>query len=311
MDFVLKSRNTIAAILAGKDPRLLLIVGPCSIHDPAAIFDYAVRLKELSEKLEETFFFVMRAYFEKPRTCHGWKGFLHDPFLDGSHCIDQSLSLTRKLLRSLIGIKIPLAAEFLDPAAPHYLGDLISWGCVGARTVSSPIHRQMASHLDMPIAFKNSIDGTLESALWGIEVAKVPHTFMGMNREGRLARVRSKGNPYTHLVLRGGDKGPNYESPFIDDTLKRTPCLLVDCAHGNSKKEARGQLHVFEKVLSQVALGNRGIRGMMLESFLYEGNQSLASPLVYGVSITDPCLDFEATEDLLLKGAARLQLCAI
>lgn len=309
--FVLKSREQIISCLAHEDPRLLLIVGPCSIHDPLATLDYALRLKELAKEVEDSFLIVMRTYFEKPRTALGWRGFLHDPFLDNSHQIHEGLLKTRYLLKELTALGIPLAAEFLDPATPYYFSDAITWGCVGARTVSSPIHRQMASHLELPIAFKNSTDGTIESALYAIEVAQKPHTFIGINQDGNLSLIHSKGNPHAHLVLRGGERAPNYDEAFIHRTLRETPHLLVDCSHDNSRKKPEQQLEVFTEVLRQVLQGQSGIRGMMLESFLFEGNQPLSPHLKYGISITDPCLSFETTEHLIRKGAERLQPCAL
>lgn len=309
--FVLKCREQIISILAHEDPRLLLIVGPCSIHDSLATLDYAMRLKELAKEVEDSFLIVMRTYFEKPRTALGWRGFLHDPFLDSSHHIHEGLIKTRQLLKELTALGIPLATEFLDPATPYYFSDAISWGCVGARTVSSPIHRQMASHLDLPIAFKNSTDGTIESALYAIEVARKPHTFIGMNQDGKLSLIHSRGNPHAHLVLRGGEREPNYDELFIERSLSETSHLLVDCSHDNSRKKPVQQIEVFNEVLRQVLQGRSGIRGMMLESFLLEGNQPLSAHLKYGISVTDPCLNFETTQQLIRKGTERLQPCVL
>lgn len=310
-EFVLKSRRTLISILEGEDPRKLLIMGPCSIHDMPSAYEYADKLKRLSEQVEDSFFIVMRAYFEKPRTSLNWRGFLHDPFLDGSHHIKEGLSLTRQLLKELTQREIPLACEFLDPAAPYFLSDYITWGCVGARTTSSQIHRHMASHLDLPVGFKNSIEGNVDIALHAIDVAKAGHKFIGLNLDGKLTLVHSKGNPHSHLVLRGGEKRPNYEAADIQNALKSTPHLIVDCSHDNSRKIVQQQKIVFENVLDQILEGNSAIRGLMLESFLEEGSQPISPTMRYGLSITDPCLGFAATESLILNGAQRLALCAL
>lgn len=310
-DFVIKSRQQIGALLTQSDPRLLLIVGPCSIHDIQATYDYAIKLKKLAEEVQESFLIVMRTYFEKPRTALGWRGFLHDPYLDNSNKVADGLRKVRYLLKELTQLELPLACEFLDPATPYFFSDLISWGCIGARTVSSPIHRQLASYLECPVAFKNCTSGCFQSAVLGIEVAKKAHTFIGLNPEGRLSLIHSKGNPLPHLVLRGGERGPNYEEPYIKRAMEETSPILVDCSHDNSRKKPEQQMPVFENVLDQVLGGNRAIRGMMLESFLLRGNQPLTCTPQPHLSITDPCLDFEATQELILKGAHRLQPCAL
>lgn len=314
LNFVQKSRDTIIQILEGSDPRKLLIVGPCSVHDPEATYDYACRLKPLIEQVSETFFIVMRVYFEKPRTSLGWKGFLHDPKLDGSHHIEEGLLETRKLLKRITSEEIPIACEFLDPATPNYLADLISWGCVGARTVTSQIHRQMASHLPLPIGFKNSIDGNVDVALHAIETSQHPHTFIGLNNNGRLSLVRSFGNPYTHLVLRGGENAPNYTPDKVAEILakmrsKKLPeRLIVDCSHDNSRKKHFNQIEVFNSVVDQMIAGIP-IRGLMLESFIEAGSQRISpfKPLNYGQSITDSCLDILTTLSLILTAHKRLQ----
>lgn len=310
-DFVIKSRAEILSQLMGQDPRTLLIVGPCSLHDSEAVIDYAIKLQKLAEEVEDSFLIVMRAYFEKPRTSLGWKGMIHDPDLNGSNNISRGLRKTRKLLKELTSLGMPLACEFLDPAMTLYLGDTISWGCVGARTTSSQIHRQMASNLEFPIAFKNTTEGNIDVAIHAIDVAKQAHTYIGLNDEGKLSLIHSRGNKDSHLVLRGGAKGPNFYPENIQEALLETAYLLVDCSHGNSSKIPEAQITAFENVLQQIMAGEKRIRGLMLESFIEKGNQSLSEPLKYGVSLTDACLDFETTQHLIRKYAALLQPCAI
>lgn len=314
LNFVQKSRDTIIQILEGNDPRKLLIVGPCSVHDPVATYDYALRIKAIKEQISDTFFLIMRVYFEKPRTSLGWKGFLHDPKLDGSHHIEEGIKETRKLLKKITAEEIPIAAEILDPATPNYLSDLISWGCVGARTVTSQIHRQMASHLPHPMGFKNSIDGNVDVALNAIETSHYPHTFIGLNNNGRLSLVRSFGNPYSHLVLRGGESAPNYSPEKVAEVLKKlknkklAERLIIDCSHDNSRKKHFNQIEVFNSVIDQMVAGVP-ICGLMLESFIEAGNQRINpfKPLRYGQSITDSCLDISTTLSLILNGHKRLQ----
>lgn len=277
------------------------------MHDPVAALDYARKLKTLSEKVEENFIIVMRAYFEKPRTSLGWKGLLHDPHLDGSYDIKKGLRVTRELLLELTKLQVPLACEFLDPLAAHYLSDLVTWGSIGARTVSSQIHRHMASSFNFPIGFKNTTDGNIELALQGIEVAKHPHTFMGISYDGTLKLNKTDGNPHGHLVLRGSDQETNYHLPLLEDELGSCQKLIIDCSHGNSGKRAQEQIKVFEDVFQQVLNGERRIKGVMLESFLNSGSQPLHTPLSYGISITDSCLDYQTTEEIILKQASLLQ----
>lgn len=314
LNFVQKSRDTIIDILEGKDPRKLLIVGPCSMHDPIANYDYAMRLKSIKDQISDTFFLIMRVYFEKPRTSLGWKGYLHDPKLDGSHHIEEGLIETRKLLKKITAEEIPIAAEILDPSTPNYMIDLISWGCVGARTVTSQIHRQLASHLPLPMGFKNSIDGNVDVALHAIETSHYPHTFIGLNNNGRLSLVRSFGNPHSHLVLRGGESAPNYSPEKITEIAKKlrnkklAERIIVDCSHDNSRKKHFNQIEVFNSVIDQIISG-APIRGLMLESFIEAGNQRINpfKPLRYGQSITDACLDISTTLSLILNGHKRLQ----
>lgn len=309
-DFVIKSRNELAAILSGKDPRTALIVGPCSLHDVDAALEYGEKLKKLAEEVKESYFIIMRAHFEKPRTSIGWKGLLHDPDLDGTNNLVNGIKKSRSLLKSLTQLRIPLGTEILDPSASVYFGDLVTWGCIGARTTSSQVHRQIASHLPFPVAFKNTTDGNIETALNGIEVAKQPQKFLGINLDGHLSVITSSGNSFCHLVLRGSELEPNFEASFVAEALNKTPYLIVDCSHDNSGKNPRKQLDVFSHVMDQILQGNRQIKGLMLESFLYEGNQPARHPLKYGVSVTDACLDFEMTQHLIREKAAQLQLCA-
>lgn len=307
--FIHKTRETISNILEGKDQRLLLIVGPCSIHDLDAAKEYATKLEKLKRKVGSQFFIIMRTYFEKPRTMFGWKGMLYDPHLDGSNNILEGLKLSRQLLIDLAEMEIPAATEFLDPVVPHFIGDLISWACIGARTTESQIHRQFASGLEMPIAFKNNTSGNIHAAVNGVLSASHPHTFLGINEDGRLTTHHTKGNKDTHIVLRGGDGKPNYDPMSILHALSQLkkhelPArLIVDCSHDNSNRKYEEQVVVFKSVIEQYIAGNHGIRGMILESNLFAGNQALQadkSILKYAVSLTDPCLDWEATEQLIL-----------
>lgn len=312
--FIDQSRQEVMDILSGKDQRMLLIVGPCSIHDIIATKEYAMKLKNLSDELRSSFLILMRTYFEKPRTRLGWKGLLHDPHLDGGNEIGDGLKLTRKLLLDLAEMGVPTATEFLDPASPEYYGDLITWGCIGARTSTSQIHRQIASGLPMPIAFKNSTDGSIEGAVHGVQVAHVPHTYIGMEGSGRVALVHSHGNPFAHLMLRGGEKGPNYDTLSVQlalNLLEKAGCnrrILIDCSHDNCRKIPEKQVDVFRDVIEQIHNGNAEIKGLMLESHLKRGAQQLGSggALEYGKSITDPCLDWESTESIILEAAHKL-----
>lgn len=313
--FIAKSRKTITALLDRTDPRLLIVAGPCSIHDITAAKEYASKLKVLSAALTETFVLVMRVYLEKPRTTTGWKGMLYDPYLDGSSNIEAGLVLSRQLLLDLADLEVPVATEFLDPLAASYLSDLVSWGSVGARTVSSQIHRQMASGLPMPIGFKNTTDGNLDIAINALVSAKAPHCFLGMNEHGQIASIRTKGNPHTHLVLRGGEQHPNYDTSSVNDTLQRLEKahlplrLMVDCSHDNSEKKHEKQPLVFQDTVHQIVEGNRCIIGMILESNLFAGSQPLLddpSRLKYGISLTDPCLDWNSTQYLLMWAQEKL-----
>lgn len=312
--FIAKSRETIKQILNGSDRRLLLIVGPCSIHDREAALEYAARLKELASSVSDTFFVVMRFYSEKSRTSLGWKGILYDPDLDGSHNIPQGLRLTRQLLLDLASMEIPAAAELLDPLTAPYYSGLLSWGCIGARTAESQPHRLMASGLQLPVGFKNNTSGNIDAAVNGALVASLPHTFIGINDSGNLGILQTQGNPYAHVTLRGGENGSNYDPESVQKALSalsnaQQPLrLVIDCSHDNSRRNHTRQTSVFESVLKQVAEGNSYIRGLILESHLFSGNQPLVpGALRYAISITDPCLDWVSTCKLIEEGRARLQ----
>lgn len=304
--FIESSRSTIKSILDSKDDRFLLIVGPCSIHDIKGALEFARLLKNSMKLYGDSIFLVMRTYLEKARTVLGWKGLIHDPNLDGSNQIIEGIAAARKLLLELAELEIPTACEFLDPLLCGYFEDLISWGCIGARTVSSQIHRQLASHLTMPIGFKNSTEGSVEVAVNSILSSTHSHSFIGINAEGKLTIQNSKGNPYAHLVLRGGEFNPNYDPESIAKSLSLLKAsslaerVIVDCSHDNSKKMHEKQQLVLKSVVHQYLEGNLNIKGAMLESYLYSGNQTLSlNELKYGVSITDSCLGWEMTDSLL------------
>lgn len=313
--FVHQTRQAIRRILRKEDRRLLVIVGPCSIHDVAAARDYAARLAPLAHALGDRMLIVARTYFEKPRTNGGWKGLLTDPHLDGSGDVAHGLTLARTLLRDLIDLRLPTATEFLDPAAPQYLADLISWSAIGARTAESQTHRQLASGLSMPVGFKNTTGGQVRPAIQAIKAAAHAHTTLGMTPAGLPAAIRTRGNPDCHLVLRGGAGGPNYDARHIavaEQALQEANlpgALVVDCSHDNSRREPLRQLDVVGEVLGQIEAGNESIVGLMLESNLSAGCQSLAvgrQQLRYGVSITDGCLDWHSTERCLQQVHAAL-----
>jgi len=315
LSFIERSRQQIKQVLDGQDSRLLLIVGPCSIHNITAAKEYANKLRVLSGQISDTFMIVMRVYLEKPRTNMGWKGLLYDPNLDGSYDIETGLKVSRQLLLDLADLEVPVATEFLDPSIPYYLGDLISWGCIGARTTSSQIHRQMASGLSMPIAFKNNTDGNVSAAIHGVMAAAEPHTFLGPNESGRIGISYTKGNPHCHVVLRGGEAAPNYHESAIHEALKQLEQLglpsrlIVDCSHDNSNKKHEQQPHVFRAVLEQYLAGNHRIRGMILESNLLSGSQDHSTTpeeLHPSVSLTDPCLDWATTEYLIQWAYAKI-----
>ncbi len=307
-DTVLAARRQIQQILDGKDPRPMAIVGPCSIHDTKAGLEYASRLAQLARRIQDRIFLVMRVYFEKPRTSIGWKGLIHDPHLNGSFDMATGLRIAREFLLQVNDMGLPAATEFVDTSTPQYIADLVSWAAIGARTAESQTHRQMASGLSMPVGFKNGTGGTIQLAVDAIVAAQYPHSFLGIDYEGRNSQVVTKGNPWGHLVLRGGARGPNYDAQSVAyaiDLLKKAgvrPNLIIDCSHGNSGKDHTKQPVVFRDVMQQRLAGNKHIVGIMLESHLFPGNQKLEgdpSKLKYGVSITDACIGWEETEALL------------
>ena len=302
-----QNREIVRSIIDGTDKRLLLVVGPCSIHNPREAIDYAERLKALSESVNDKLFIVMRAYFEKPRSTVGWKGLINDPHLDDSFKIAEGLAMARKLLLEISKLGLPLANEALDPITPQYLQELFSWTAIGARTSESQTHREMASGLSCPVGFKNGTDGSLDVALNALQSVKSPHRFLGISPDGKVSIVTTKGNAHAHVVLRGGTNGPNYYPENIAvceeelESIGATQAIMVDCSHANSNKDHTKQGSVLEAVAEQISLGNKSIRGVMLESNLNPGNQKVDSSqeLQYGVSITDACIGWEETERLL------------
>ncbi|WP_114195809.1 3-deoxy-7-phosphoheptulonate synthase [Edaphovirga cremea] len=301
------ARKTIANIVQGRDHRLLVVCGPCSIHDPDAALDYARHLKTLAAELSDHLYIVMRVYFEKPRTTVGWKGLINDPHMDGSFDVEGGFHIARRLLLELVGMGLPLATEALDPNSPQYLGDLFSWSAIGARTTESQTHREMASGLSMPVGFKNGTDGSLGTAINAMRAAAMPHRFVGINQSGQVCLLQTQGNPDGHVILRGG-KTPNYSAEHVAACEKQmqeaglNPSLMIDCSHGNSNKDYRRQPEVADSVIEQIKAGNRSITGVMIESNLHEGNQSSEQPranMRYGMSVTDACINWESTETLL------------
>ncbi|MDO6461456.1 3-deoxy-7-phosphoheptulonate synthase [Granulosicoccaceae sp. 1_MG-2023] len=301
-----RSRRTIEAILDYRDPRLLVVAGPCSIHDIDAAKDYAVRLKELHDKYAESLFIVMRVYFEKPRTTVGWKGLINDPYLDDSFRIEDGLKKARELLVWLAELGLPTGTEALDPISPQYLSDLFSWSAIGARTTESQTHREMASGLSTPVGFKNGTDGSLDVAINAMKSASSPHRFLGINAEGQATVIETRGNAYGHVILRGG-KQPNYDVTSVraaEAALEAAGLrqnIIVDCSHANSNKDPEQQPAVVAEVTRQVLEGNRSIVGLMLESNLHAGNQPLSNELRYGVSITDGCIGWDTTAHVLAQ----------
>lgn len=307
--FVAESREAINKIIFGDDRRLLVVIGPCSIHDVEAGREYAKKLAVLAEKVSDRMLLVMRVYFEKPRTTVGWKGLIMDPKLDGSSDIPQGLRIARSFLREVVDMGIPTATELLDPITPQYIADLICWSAIGARTTESQTHRQMASGLSMPLGFKNGTDGGLTVAINAIKAASQSQTFLGIDNEGRANALTTGGNPNCHIVLRGGSKGPNYSADDVavaSEQLKAaglTAAVMTDCSHDNSSKDPSKQPAVFEEIVRQ-SLQNPSVIGAMVESNLKAGSQKFPQPvedLAYGTSITDGCIDWETTEEMLLK----------
>ncbi len=316
---VVRGREDLIRVLSGDDPRMLAVVGPCSIHDERAAIEYADKLQAVSEEIKSTMLVIMRVYFEKPRTVMGWKGLINDPGLDGSFDIATGLRRARQLLLKINGMGMPAATEMLEPITPQYVADLVTWAAIGARTTESQTHRQMASGLSMPVGYKNGTDGNLEIAIQAMQAARNPHSFLGIDSEGRTCIIHTTGNPYGHMILRGGRSGPNYDAANVKaavDALvaaKLPPYLMVDCSHANSDKDYTKQAAVWADAVAQRAAGNRSIVGLMLESHLFPGNQKLGtdlSQLKYGVSITDGCIGWEQTEQLLRDAHRELSRAA-
>ncbi|MCP4107597.1 MAG: 3-deoxy-7-phosphoheptulonate synthase [Desulfobacteraceae bacterium] len=314
---VLNGRRGIEKILLKEDKRLLVVIGPCSIHDEKAALEYAEKLSSLKKKVEKTLLIVMRVYFEKPRTTIGWKGLINDPCMDGTCNISEGLRRARKLLLKINEMGIPTGTEILDPVTPQYIAGLVSWVAIGARTTESQTHREMASGLSMPIGFKNSTDGSLAAAVNAIVATKSPQSFLGIDADGHSCIVNTTGNPWSHIVMRGGDRRPNYDPISIEEAsnqLKKkglNEAIMVDCSHDNSGKKHQGQAFVWKNVIDQRREGNDALVGMMLESNLFEGNQKFPndlSLLKYGVSITDECISWETTERLLLFADKKLSM---
>ena len=302
---VFHSRDRISKILHKQDDRLLIIIGPCSIHDPKAAMDYAERLQQVSDQYEDSLEIVMRVYFEKPRTTIGWKGYINDPDLDGSNNIDKGLRLARQLLIDVSKLGLPTATEFLDPITPQYIGDLISWGAIGARTTESQIHRQLASGLSAPIGFKNSTDGSIQIAIDAIKSAMNPHMFLSVTKHGKSAIVSTTGNSDCHVIHRGGKLGENFSSPHIDHSRELLEAndietgIMVDLSHDNSDKDFKKQTLAANSVCQQISSKDRDLVGVMIESNLVEGRQDLSEKLVYGQSVTDACLGWDSSLDIL------------
>jgi len=312
---VSRGREEVARILRGEDDRLIVIAGPCSIHDPVAALDYGRRLHRLADELAADLRIVMRVYFEKPRTTVGWKGLINDPNLDGSFAINEGLRVGRRLLLDLAELGLPAGCEFLDPITPQFTSDLVTWGAIGARTTESQVHRELASACSMPMGFKNGTDGGVQIAIDAIRAAAHPHRFIGVTEQGLAGIVSTTGNPDCHVILRGGATGPNFDAISVGKTLSALtdaglpPRLMIDASHGNSEKDYRRQPLVVRDVAAQVAQGEAGIFGMMIESFLVDGRQELGDPtrLVYGQSITDACMGWDMSEPVLRELATSVR----
>lgn len=314
-EHILKSRREISAILSGRDDRLLAIVGPCSIHDTAAAMEYAEKLNVLRKRYSDRLYIVMRVYFEKPRTTIGWRGLIVDPHLDGSYLIGEGLQEARSLLIKINSIGLSAASEMLDPIVPQYLADLISWSAIGARTTESQTHREITSGLSMPVGFKNATDGSIQTAVDGIKSSRHPHSFIGIDQAGDTCIFRTKGNSDSHLILRGGRRGPNYYEESVEEAERimlaagLNPAVVIDCSHSNSGKKSARQQRVLRDVLQQKVRGRESIKGFMLESNLFEGAQNITDgkkDLKYGVSITDECIGWRETEELLASVREKL-----
>jgi 3-deoxy-7-phosphoheptulonate synthase len=311
---VVTGRQAVTDVLDGTDDRLLVVVGPCSVHDAEAALEYAERLRPVADRLSDGLLVVMRVYFEKPRSTLGWKGLINDPGLDGSGDVNTGLRTARKLLLEVLAKGLPVGCEFLDPITPQYIADTVGWGAIGARTVESQVHRQLSSGLSMPIGMKNRPDGSISTAVDAIKAAGVPHVFTGIDHDGAPAILHTRGNPDCHLVLRGSDSGPNYDAESVagaQELLRKAGLperVVIDASHGNSRKDHRRQPEVADEIGRQVADGNKAVVGVMLESFLVEGRQDLdpTRELTYGQSVTDACMGWETTEAVLerLRDAA-------
>jgi 3-deoxy-7-phosphoheptulonate synthase len=313
---VTKGRADLRAILERKDKRLFVVVGPCSIHDPVAGLDYARRLKALQEEVKDTMLLVMRVYFEKPRTTTGWKGYINDPYMDDSFRVDVGMEKARQFLLDVCELGLPTATEALDPISPQYLGDLIAWTAIGARTTESQTHREMSSGLSTPVGFKNGTDGDIGIAINAILSAANPHAFLGINSQGNVSVVRTRGNPHGHVVLRGGDGRPNYDSVSVaiaEQSLQKAKLpanIVIDCSHANSYKKPELQPLVMTDVVNQIVHGNQSITGVMIESNIVAGNQKIPadlSELKYGCSVTDACIDWETTVHMLKEADRELR----
>ena len=314
VETVVNARETVRRILRGADARLLCLVGPCSIHDPEAALDYARRLAALKPQLEDRLFIMMRVYFDKPRTTIGWKGMINDPHMDDSCDVQSGLRIARQLLLDINRLGLAAGTEMLDPITPQYIADLISWAAIGARTTESQTHREMASGLSMPVGFKNTTDGNLQVAVNAIESSRRPHSFLGINQDGLTAIIRTSGNPDTHVVLRGG-RTPNFDASSIEECGRMLakaavePRLMVDCSHAQTAKDYTKQPAILAALVDQVRAGSKAIMGVMVESNINAGNQPInggRAALKYGVSITDPCIDWPTTERCLIDAAATL-----
>jgi 3-deoxy-7-phosphoheptulonate synthase len=304
---VATARTEVGDVLGGRDDRLVVVVGPCSVHDTKAALEYAGRLKLAADRHRGELVVVMRTYFEKPRTTVGWKGLINDPDLDGSFAINRGLRVARAFLRDVVALGLPTGTEFLDPITPQFVADLVAWGAIGARTTESQVHRELASGLSMPVGFKNGTSGDVQIAVDAVRSAAAPHHFLSVTKQGVAAIVSTRGNPLCHVILRGGSSGPNYSEAHLAEATKALekgglrPAVMVDCSHANSGKDPLKQPQVFAEVAARVARGDRSIFGVMLESFLVQGRQDPKPdlPLTYGQSITDACLGWDATEPLL------------
>ena len=313
---IFSGRRAIEKILERKDHRIFVVVGPCSIHDLKAAHEYAVKLKALADKVSDTLLIVMRVYFEKPRTTTGWKGLINDPFMNDSFKITDGLHIGRQLLHDVLEIGLPTATEALDPISPQYMQDLIAWSAIGARTTESQTHREMASGLSSSVGYKNGTDGSLTVAINALQSVASPHRFLGINSDGKVSVITTKGNPYAHVVLRGGNGKPNYDSVSVSICEQElsaegiTPNIMVDCSHANSNKDHNLQPLVLDNVANQILEGNTSIVGAMIESHLKAGNQKLSGnpdEMEYGVSVTDACIDWETTESSILGMADKLR----